>query len=218
MVTLITVVTVRTLFLFLLSIPPKVLTSVWSNFEIGDLDFWRGEAYSKFFDFLDERGGFYYEVSNRIWSSTGISSNSTLLWKRWGDAPVHSIGVSLFAKKEQIVSPVPNLFWVRSRQKLTWVLITISIFSMTSVRALWYLSRFFLKKTFFSLGYRHEPFQHCPQGAAHKQGKCWCDESENFGAQSTIFHTHFFSPDPCFTRTDREWYSCLNRYDKLFEW
>ncbi|KAL9715162.1 hypothetical protein Ac2012v2_001823 [Leucoagaricus gongylophorus] len=38
----------------------------WSNFEIGDLDFWRGEAYSKFFDFLDERGGFYYEVSNRI--------------------------------------------------------------------------------------------------------------------------------------------------------
>jgi len=66
MVALITVVTVRTLFLFLLSIPPKVLTSVWSNFEIGDLDFWRGEAYSKFFDFLDERGGFYYEVSNRI--------------------------------------------------------------------------------------------------------------------------------------------------------
>ena len=32
-----------------------------------------------------------------------------------------------------------------------------------------------------------------------------------------FFHTHFFSPDPCFTRTDREWYSCLNRYDKLFE-
>lgn len=149
MVTLITVVTVRTLFLFLLSIPPKVLTSVWSNFEIGDLDFWRGEAYSKFFDFLDERGGFYYEVSIRIWSSTGISSNSTLLWKRWGDAPVHSIGVSLFAKKEQIVSPVSNLFWVRSRQKLTWVLITISIFSMTSVRALWYLSRFFFLKKLF---------------------------------------------------------------------
>ena len=36
--------------------------SVWSNFEIGDLDLWRGEAYSKFFDFLDEKGGFYYEV------------------------------------------------------------------------------------------------------------------------------------------------------------
>ncbi|KAK7467143.1 hypothetical protein VKT23_004202 [Stygiomarasmius scandens] len=54
----------------------------WSNFEIGDLDLWRGEAYSKFFDHLDKKGGFYYE--------------------RWGDAPVHSIGAALFAKKEQI--------------------------------------------------------------------------------------------------------------------
>ena len=35
---------------------------VWSNFEIGDLDFWRGEAYTKFVEFLDEKGGFYYEV------------------------------------------------------------------------------------------------------------------------------------------------------------
>ncbi|KAH8833878.1 glycosyltransferase family 15 protein [Flagelloscypha sp. PMI_526] len=54
----------------------------WSNFEIGDLDFWRGEAYSKYFDFLDHKGGFYYE--------------------RWGDAPVHSIGVALFARKDQL--------------------------------------------------------------------------------------------------------------------
>jgi Glycolipid 2-alpha-mannosyltransferase len=35
---------------------------VWSNFEIADLDFWRGEAYSAFFEFLDSKGGFYYEV------------------------------------------------------------------------------------------------------------------------------------------------------------
>lgn len=38
---------------------------VWSNFEIGDLDFWRGEAYAKFVAFLDEKGGFYYEVRRR---------------------------------------------------------------------------------------------------------------------------------------------------------
>ncbi|KAF8628415.1 hypothetical protein AX15_003937 [Amanita polypyramis BW_CC] len=104
----------------------------WSNFEIGDLDFWRGEAYSKFFDFLDEKGGFYYE--------------------RWGDAPVHTIGAALFAKKDQI-------------------------------------------HFFNDIGYRHDPFQHCPQGEAHKRGKCWCDPEENF---------------------DYEWYSCLKRYDKLF--
>lgn len=35
---------------------------VWSNFEIADMDFWRGEAYSTFFEFLDQKGGFYYEV------------------------------------------------------------------------------------------------------------------------------------------------------------
>jgi alpha 1,2-mannosyltransferase len=35
---------------------------VWSNFEIADLDFWRGEAYTAFFEYLDSHGGFYYEV------------------------------------------------------------------------------------------------------------------------------------------------------------
>ncbi|KAF9522712.1 glycosyltransferase family 15 protein [Crepidotus variabilis] len=54
----------------------------WSNFEIANMDLWRGEAYTKFFDFLDKKGGFYYE--------------------RWGDAPVHSIAVSLFARRDQI--------------------------------------------------------------------------------------------------------------------
>ena len=35
---------------------------VWSNFEIADMDFWRGPAYTAFFEFLESRGGFYYEV------------------------------------------------------------------------------------------------------------------------------------------------------------
>lgn len=26
------------------------------------MDFWRSEAYTKFFDYLDAKGGFYYEV------------------------------------------------------------------------------------------------------------------------------------------------------------
>ncbi|KAI0073984.1 glycosyltransferase family 15 protein [Panus rudis PR-1116 ss-1] len=58
------------------------LCHFWSNFEIASMDFWRGEAYSKFFDTLDKTGGFYYE--------------------RWGDAPVHSIAIALFARKDQI--------------------------------------------------------------------------------------------------------------------
>ena len=31
------------------------------------------------------------------------------------------------------------------------------------------------------VGYRHNPFQHCPQGELHKKGKCWCNPKENFG-------------------------------------
>ncbi|KAI0919682.1 hypothetical protein AcV5_001678 [Taiwanofungus camphoratus] len=58
------------------------LCHFWSNFEIANMDFWRGEAYSAYFDYLDSKGGFYYE--------------------RWGDAPVHSIAAALFTRKDQI--------------------------------------------------------------------------------------------------------------------
>ena len=40
----------------------KQINSVWSNFEIADLDFWRSEAYTAYFNYLDRHGGFYYEV------------------------------------------------------------------------------------------------------------------------------------------------------------
>jgi metal-dependent hydrolase (beta-lactamase superfamily II) len=35
---------------------------VFNNFEIADMDLWRGEAYTAFFNHLDHQGGFYYEV------------------------------------------------------------------------------------------------------------------------------------------------------------
>jgi mannosyltransferase len=54
----------------------------WSNFEIGDMNFWRSEAYEAYFNHLDRSGGFFYE--------------------RWGDAPVHSIGLALFEDKDKI--------------------------------------------------------------------------------------------------------------------
>ncbi|GJN93736.1 hypothetical protein Rhopal_006793-T1 [Rhodotorula paludigena] len=54
----------------------------WSNFEIGDLNFFRSKAYLDYFDYLDHAGGFSME--------------------RWGDAPVHSIAAALFLKPEEI--------------------------------------------------------------------------------------------------------------------
>lgn len=46
----------------------------WSNFEIGDLAFFRGEAYQRLFRWLDSTGGYFLE--------------------RWGDAPMHTLAVA----------------------------------------------------------------------------------------------------------------------------
>lgn len=54
----------------------------WSNFEVGDLNWLRSQAYIDFFESLDQDGGFFYE--------------------RWGDAPVHSIAAGLMLPKDQI--------------------------------------------------------------------------------------------------------------------
>lgn len=54
----------------------------WSNFEIGDMDFYRLEPYERFFEHIDRSGGFFYS--------------------RWGDAPVHSIAVSLLLPKDAL--------------------------------------------------------------------------------------------------------------------
>lgn len=55
----------------------------WSNFEIGDMDFYRLKLYSALFEYIDKAGGFYYS--------------------RWGDAPVHSMAVSLLLSKEELL-------------------------------------------------------------------------------------------------------------------
>lgn len=54
----------------------------FSNFEVGDLRFFRGEANEKYFRWLDRGGGFYYE--------------------RFGDAPIHTLSVAMFVPKREI--------------------------------------------------------------------------------------------------------------------
>ncbi|KAM0745818.1 glycosyl transferase [Meredithblackwellia eburnea MCA 4105] len=101
------------------------LCHFWSNWEIGNLDFWRGEAYAKYFEWLDRAGGFFYE--------------------RWGDAPVHSIAAALFLTQDEF-------------------------------------------HFFQDIGYRHEPFQHCPQD---KADVCACNPADTF-------ETHWYSCTPSF--------------------
>ncbi|VEU20642.1 DEKNAAC101641 [Brettanomyces naardenensis] len=54
----------------------------WSNFEIADLDFFRSDLYGHFFDYIDHKGGIYYE--------------------RWGDAPIHTIAISILLKHNKL--------------------------------------------------------------------------------------------------------------------
>lgn len=54
----------------------------WSNYEVGNLNFFRGEEYNLYFEALDRTGNFFYE--------------------RWGDAPVHSMAVSYLLPPEKI--------------------------------------------------------------------------------------------------------------------
>ncbi|KAI0395482.1 glycolipid 2-alpha-mannosyltransferase-domain-containing protein [Xylariaceae sp. FL0594] len=54
----------------------------YSNFEIGSLAFFRSKEHREYFDYLDKTGGFYYE--------------------RFGDAPIHTLSVSLFLPKSRI--------------------------------------------------------------------------------------------------------------------
>ncbi|GAA5977065.1 hypothetical protein JCM10908_004843 [Rhodotorula pacifica] len=54
----------------------------WTNFEIGDLRFFRSKEYQDYFRFLDRKGGFYSE--------------------RWGDAPVRALALGALAGLDEI--------------------------------------------------------------------------------------------------------------------
>lgn len=72
----------------------------WSNFEIGDMDFFRLPTYSKFFDHLDREGGFYYS--------------------RWGDAPVHTMAVSLLLSKNELFFLEDSGYYHRPNGDCPW--------------------------------------------------------------------------------------------------
>ncbi|KAF8992406.1 nucleotide-diphospho-sugar transferase [Cyathus striatus] len=54
---------------------------MYNNFEISHRSVWESTLYTKFFEYLDKAGGFFYE--------------------RWGDAPVHSFGLAMSLRKDQ---------------------------------------------------------------------------------------------------------------------
>jgi len=55
---------------------------MYNNFEISHRSVWETEIYTKFFRFLDQAGGFFYE--------------------RWSDSPVHSFGLAMSLRRDQV--------------------------------------------------------------------------------------------------------------------
>lgn len=58
------------------------LCHYWSNFEIADMDFYRSQEYNNLFEYLDKKGGFYFE--------------------RWGDAAIHSLAVQMLVDPQRV--------------------------------------------------------------------------------------------------------------------
>ncbi|KAJ8080798.1 hypothetical protein PM082_017633 [Marasmius tenuissimus] len=56
---------------------------MYNNFEISHRKVWESEIYTKFFEFLEQAGGFFYE--------------------RWSDSPVHSFGLAMSLRKDQVM-------------------------------------------------------------------------------------------------------------------
>jgi hypothetical protein len=61
------------------------LSAVWSNFEIADMNLWRGPAYTDFFEYLDSKGGFYYEVGGRYIPFGRVVVGVQPRWCGWGE-------------------------------------------------------------------------------------------------------------------------------------
>ncbi|KAG6830256.1 hypothetical protein H0H87_008680, partial [Tephrocybe sp. NHM501043] len=56
---------------------------MYNNFEISHRSVWEHPIYTRLFEFLDRAGGFFYE--------------------RWGDSPIHSFGLAMTLRKDQVV-------------------------------------------------------------------------------------------------------------------
>ena len=74
----------------------------YTNFEIAKFSFFRSKEYMSYFDHLDRSGGIYY--------------------KRWGDAPIHWLGVRLFMPPEKVWAVKDITYhhngWIRNMSSL----------------------------------------------------------------------------------------------------
>jgi hypothetical protein len=157
------------------------------------MEFWRSKAYMDYFEHLDKKGGFYYEVRYFIYSSR-------FLWLRWVTDPFFSfffgVPFSDYSTHSSIRSaghlPYLNFITCTSRIRPTqphtrvpgWVLPCQQRWGDAPVHSL--AAGLFLPKSkiqfFDEIGYEHSPYTHCPQKEeTWTKGRCTCAMERSFG-------------------------------------
>lgn len=132
-------------------------SSDWSNFEIASLDFWRSKCKS----ILHSKSLLTERAIRR-----GIHIFLRIPWLK-GWFLLRGLSILILPMRPLILTPHVLQRWGDA--------------PVHSIAASLFASRD--QVHFFSdIGYRHPPFQHCPQGQEWKKGKCSCDPTDSFGS------------------------------------
>jgi alpha 1,2-mannosyltransferase len=129
----------------------------WSNFEIADMDFFRGEAYQAYFEHLEAQGGFYYEARR-----TNLLSRTPA----YADLIPTAMGRRARAQVSKRVSPKCRIGQLTTPPRS----IAAALFLPTSAIHF-----------FRDIGYTHAPFTHCPlRLGAPNAAHCDCRPADSF--------------------------------------
>ncbi|CAH1794801.1 unnamed protein product, partial [Owenia fusiformis] len=71
----------------------------YNNFEVSSTSIWRTDAYASYIDYIDRMGAIFYA--------------------RWGDAPIKTLGLSLFVSWRQIIE-MPNISYRHQNMQTRW--------------------------------------------------------------------------------------------------
>lgn len=95
-----------------------------NNFEISHRSVWESDIYTRFFNFLDQAGGEYLFCFGAV-QTADRRHYPGFFYERWGDSPVHSFGLAMSLRKDQVVQ-FRDLGFVYSIQWLPAVIFPVA--------------------------------------------------------------------------------------------
>lgn len=141
----------------------------WSNFEIADLRFLRSKPYLDYFNFLDQKGGFFYEVSFSLISSSFPRAEAESSWAdEW---------FFFFCRDGEMHQFIQSLSPFSYRK----IRLFISILSVIGKLYSPLLECVYEVDHFRSPTRSHNPYTACPASPKlRKEGVCECEQKNSF--------------------------------------